>query len=313
MTETDFLSQLPYILGGMFALGVLLFLLAMHQLRRRRTGSYWRVRRAAGERGGRLFLLSVALMAGSVVLTLVSGLAVLAFRPASDGMIRGPQDLYGIVLPSEPEQTATRETVLTLEAERVLTLTAMAAPSTDTPMPSPTNTLPPLPTETVLPTATDTVPPPTATNTLVAPAETLAHIVTNTPLPTETPSNTPAFTATTPPTAMPEVSYRLSIDALNTAFVAANVPESVTEFPAGTRRIFVYISFEGMTDGAEWSRALYRENVPVQANTLAWNKSESGKAYFFFENVAGYTPGAYEVRLYVGDREASRYSFTVLS
>jgi hypothetical protein len=58
---------------------------------------------------------------------------------------------------------------------------------------------------------------------------------------------------------------------------------------------------------------LYRDNVPVQANTLAWNRGESGAAYFFFENAAGYTPGAYEARLYVGDREASRYPFTVLS
>ena len=305
MMDQDFISLLPYILGGMFALGVLLFLLAMHQIRKRRTGSYWRVRRRAGERGGRLFLLSVGLMAGSLVLTLVSGLAVLAFRPANDGLIRGPDDLYGIVLPSDSQLTATYEAPLTAEAGRVLTLTIPVIPDTDTPMPSPTYTLPPPPTETPLL--------PSATHTLAAPAETLAHIVTNTPLPTETPSNTPAPTATPAFTATPHVDYRLTVDALSMAFVASNVPAPMHEFPAGTRRIYVYVSFEGMHDGAEWSRALYRENVPLQATTLLWSQGESGTGYFFFENEVGYAPDAYEVRLYVGDLEATRFPFTVLS
>ena len=60
--ERELVRLLPYSYCGMFVLGVLLFLLALHQLRRRRTGAYWRMRRRAGERGGRLFLLSVALI-----------------------------------------------------------------------------------------------------------------------------------------------------------------------------------------------------------------------------------------------------------
>jgi hypothetical protein len=49
----------------------------------------------------------------------------------------------------------------------------------------------------------------------------------------------------------------------------------------------------------------------VQGNTLLWSLGESGNSYFFFGDEAGYQVGIYEVRLYVGDLEASRYTFTV--
>ena len=55
--EREIARLLPQILLGMFIVGVLLFLLSLQQLRRRRTGAYWRLRRRAAERGGKLFLV----------------------------------------------------------------------------------------------------------------------------------------------------------------------------------------------------------------------------------------------------------------
>ncbi len=311
MTESEFLRLLPYLLGGMFASGVLLFLLSLHQIRRRRTGAYWRLRRRAGERGARLFLLSVGLMVGSVALTLVSGLVVLAIRPGSDGLIRGPDDLYGIVLPSEPEQTATRAALLTDEPRAQETLTPSLLPPTETPLPRATLTLLP-PTETPAPALETRAP--TATQTLVAPVETLANISTNTPLPpTETPlpSHTSTLAATPAPVETLDPNFRLRLQAASASLVEDLETSPIREFSSGTRRIYFYISFEHMSDGAEWSRVLYRDDVPIQADTQLWRLGASGDSYFYIENALGYQPGYYEMRLYVAGQEASRYPFLV--
>jgi hypothetical protein len=150
--EREIARLLPSILLGMFILGVLLFLLALHQLRVRRTGAYWRLRRRAGDRGGRLFLLSVGLMSASVVLALLSGLAALAYRNVIPTATRGPGDLYGIILSPTPEGLTAPET-----PEPPTTWEPAAAPS---PSPAPAT---PRPSATPAPTDTPALPP---TNTL---------------------------------------------------------------------------------------------------------------------------------------------------
>jgi hypothetical protein len=172
--EREIARLLPSILLGMFILGVLLFLLALHQLRVRRTGAYWRLRRRAGDRGGRLFLLSVGLMAASVVLALLSGLAALAYRNVIPTATRGPGDLYGIILSPTPEGLTAPETpepTAAPTAEPSGTPTAMRepaaalSPSVVPPTSRPTNTAAPPPTNTAAPTNTvaftRTSPPPT--------------------------------------------------------------------------------------------------------------------------------------------------------
>ena len=178
--EREIVRLLPYILIGMFVLGVLLFLLTQHQLRLRRTGAYWRLRRRAGERGGRLFLLSIGLMALSVVLALLSGLGILAYRNVSPAPTRGPDDLFGIILSPSALDAATDEA--TSEA------TATLAPPSAEATPAATTTLALTTTPTLL-----VIPP------------------TNTALATATATNTPTATATNTLTPMPSVTAQPSL------------------------------------------------------------------------------------------------------
>ena len=68
-----------------------------------------------------------------------------------------------------------------------------------------------------------------------------------------------------------------------------------------------------MDEGVVWSRVLYRDGQAVQGQAYLWSQDESGESFFFFGNEAGYPPGEYEVRIYLGDHEVSRFDFTVLS
>ena len=93
---------LPYILGGMFLLGVLLFLLSLHQLRLRRTGAYWRMRRTRrGARRAAVHLLSVGAdgRIGGAGGDHRAGDA--GVQEVSRFLNRGPDDLYGIILPPD--------------------------------------------------------------------------------------------------------------------------------------------------------------------------------------------------------------------
>ncbi len=281
--EREVIRLLPYILGGIFLLGVLLFLFSLHQLRLRRTGAYWRLRRQAGDRGGKLFVLSVGLMIVSVALTVVTGLASVALKDVSEYLNRGPDDLYGIILPPESALTATRDAVaqaLTATRVQLATLTPATVPPTETPVP---------PTITPTPTPTDT---PTLTPTL-------------SPL-----LNLTVEFNTTPRPARPE--YRLTLEAAAGGFTAGDqTPTPAPEFASGIRRIYLFFSYANMDNGVAWSRVLFRDGIPVQGNTLLWSLGDSGSSYFFFGDEAGYAAGAYEVRLYVGASEASRFDFTV--
>ena len=78
MTARLIATILPYVIVAMLALALALFVLALQQLRRGRTGPYWRLRRQAGERGGQLFLASVTLFGLAFALAFFSGLADLA-------------------------------------------------------------------------------------------------------------------------------------------------------------------------------------------------------------------------------------------
>ncbi len=287
--EREIARLLPYILGGMFIAGLLLFLLALHQLRLRRTGAYWRLRRKAGERGGRLFLISAGLITSSLVLTVIIGLASLAFKNVSEFLNRGSDNLYGIVLPPDSALTATHDAVA-----QAFTATRMYVETLTTSTPAPTPTATPVP-----PTRT---PRPSATAT-----------TTYTPTPTPSPllNLTPLFNVT-PRT--PSTDYHLTLAAAADAMDAnGTIPPSSQTFSAGIKRIYLFISFENMENGVAWSRVLYRDDVPIQGNTLLWSLGATGSSYFFFGDESGYPPGAYEVRLFVGDHEASRYTFSVRS
>jgi hypothetical protein len=150
---------------------------------------------------------------------------------------------------------------------------------------------------------------PTFTPTLVTPTDTPS--ITLTPSPTfETALNlTPNFNSTP---RVPTTEFRLILDS-----AAANINSNGTAVPqaftAGMKRVYLFISFENMENGVAWSRVLYRDGVPVQGNTLLWSLGESGSSYFFFGSQDGYPAGEYEVRLFVGEEEASRTAFRIES
>lgn len=288
--EREIARLLPYILVGMFVLGALLFLLAQHQLRLRRTGAYWRLRRRAGERGGRLFLLSFLLMSGSLVLALFSGLGWLAYRNINETPSRGPEDLYGIILSPTVPLDATRAAAATAEVVVPLTPTPLlvttAAPDTPTPLPPTPTPLPP----------TLTPLPPTLTFTATPDFAALLNL-------------TPVFN-TTPRPANPDALLQLTGVGDSPTAAAAAAPAG-SALRAGLRRVYLFIAFDRMENGVAWSRVLYRDGLPLQGDTLLWSLGATGSSSIFFGDEAGYPAGDYEARLYLGDREVSRYPFTL--
>jgi hypothetical protein len=159
--------------------------------------------------------------------------------------------------------------------------------------------------------------PPTATAT-----ETQTPSVTPTPTSTATPTLTPTVTSTPTPTPTLPGSINLTPPpsalqpppgALVEIVAASDSAEGLplTHFEPGTRRIFSFITFEGMRNGITWSRVLIRDGVPIQGGTYPWALGEAGDSFFFFGREGGYPPGNYEVRLFLGEAEVNRLTFTV--
>ncbi len=302
--EREFARILPYLLVGMFLLGVLTLLVALQQLRLRRTGAYWLLRRRAGERGGRLFLIAVGLIVSSLALTVVSGLAAVAFRNVNSLINRNSDDLYGIVLPSESALTGTWNAAMqALTATRAVQQTATLAPEVVVPTELQPTTPPIAPT---LAAPSLTPIPPTVTPS-VSPTD--VPTITLSPTPVTFLNLTPDFNATPRP---PTAGFSLTLTTADTTVNPNGSPLSPRRhFTAGVKRIYFFISFANMENGVAWSRVLYRDGVAVQGNTFLWSLGSDGNSYFFFGDEAGYTPGAYEVRLFVGDQQVSRFAIDV--
>src|SRR5258708_33937505 len=62
MTLDRFQSLAPYIAAGTLALALVLFAISLRYFRKSRTDFYWRRRRAAGQRGSRIFVGALGLM-----------------------------------------------------------------------------------------------------------------------------------------------------------------------------------------------------------------------------------------------------------
>src|SRR5512143_887730 len=84
MTPEQIRTVAPFIAVGILALALLLFLSSLRMFRKSRTDFYWRRRRAAGQRGWRLFVWSIVLSLMSGVLCLAIGLVgVINARPTA--------------------------------------------------------------------------------------------------------------------------------------------------------------------------------------------------------------------------------------
>ncbi len=289
MTARLLATVLPYLIIGMLAVALVLFMLALQQLRRGRTGPYWRLRRQAGERGGQLFLLSVTVFGVALAIAFFSGLADLALQQMRSALSSDPNGLRGVVLPTLTE----------------IPLTSMLATPTTQPTPSAAATL----TEMTIPTATET-PAPTGTS-----SPTLTPTITQTATQTLTP--TPTFEsvlALTPATSEQEPPRQAMIElvAASSELTPDQTPQGQqTPFTVGIRRIYFFLHYDHMENGVTWTRILYREGVPIQGHSYRWSQGSAGEGFFFFGDDGGYPAGTYEVRLFIGSEESSRLVFNV--
>jgi hypothetical protein len=279
-------SFLPYIILALFALGGIAFVVSLQQLRRGRTGPYWRIRRAAGQRGGQLFLLSITLIGIAATLAMFSGLADLAYRRLTGTLSSDPNAPVGVVLPTITE---TRLSTLT-------SIPSVTPSTTPTLSPSPTRqTLTPIPSSTSRPTATLTA---TLTPTMTTtPSATFESVLALTPLPSAK---------------QPRSGARLEIVTASAGISADQTPiDPGNQFPVGIQRIYLFIEYGLMDDGIGWSRILFRDGVPIQGQSYLWSLGSEGSSYFFFGSDEGYPAGAYEARLYLGDQAVSSFSFSI--
>jgi hypothetical protein len=279
-------QALPFIIAGLTGLAVLLFLISLQQLRRGRTGPYWRLRREAGQRGGQLFLISVTLFVIAVGLAVFTGLADAAYQRLRNALeVNDPNVVHGVVLSS-----ATYPVI-----------------ATDTP--TVTLTVTPTPSETPQPET------PTAKATLVP---TTTETPTTSPTPTITPTASTTFENVlilTPPTSsvmpLPDAALEVISAALDVSPDGTPVNPG-SEFPGQTKRVYLFIQYHDMTPGVTWTRVLYRDGVPIQGQTYSWSLEASGTSYFFFGSADGYPPGHYEVKLFVGSFEISHFVYILM-
>lgn len=284
-------NYLPQIIIGLFALAGVLLLLSLYLIRRGRTGPYWRARREAGQQGGRLFLLSVGLFAAAFA-TAFFGIGALVAVRGFDALFPDRDALQGVVLPTlTPTSLDTMTDTPTVESTviHMPTLTPThRLPSATRPLgitPTPTRT--PAPTSTAMPTRTPTI----------TPTPTPELILGLTPLQSDVES---------PANAVVEI---IAADEVVSENWTPVEPRRV--FAAGIKRIYLFISYRDMRDMVVWSRVLYRDGLPIQGRSYFWTLGEEGSSFFFFGDENGYPPGDYEARLFLDDKEVSRFEFSI--
>jgi hypothetical protein len=157
-------------------------------------------------------------------------------------------------------------------------------------------------------------PVPTATSTLI-PSPT-PRPPTSTPTSTPTPTATPTATPSAPAEqAQPIVIRRTRSDAAATpgtgaALVAVtmaagekeNMPVNpTTVFASGTRRVYAFMLFDGMSRGVEWTHEWYGE-IDGQMKRI-WGKTEAWSREYSYGQIWRYYDcgvGKFELRIYVG-------------
>ncbi len=293
-----------YAAGGLFALAILLFVVSLHLFRRSRRDVFWRRRREAGQRGWRIFMLAFVLLVFSGLICGSTLLARMMIEDAAEDATTSPTPHLAagatltpaLILPSD-----TLEPVAAILPTDTPTSVVLALESPTPAPPEPTATS--APASAVLPTN-----PPPATVIVVVTA-TPGGTPTQTPFPTFTPNGRPLASDVTP-----APNARLQITALDDEVSASLLPVNPsTTFQAGIERIYLFVTFENMTQGVLWRRELYRDGQLIDGSSYLWGLPTSGRTSFFFGSDTGFGPGSYEVRLYLGNSTTpvSRMAFTI--
>jgi hypothetical protein len=136
--------------------------------------------------------------------------------------------------------------------------------------------------------------------------------------PTITPTQPPVTASPTLPiatlqtTITPSADATLTISAIATGITADLEPaDAGAFFSAGVPRLYFFIEFANMTDGAAWSRVLLLDRTAVRTETEPWSQGQEGTAYYWFNAQGGWPPGEYVVQFYLGDRLLAEKSFTL--
>jgi hypothetical protein len=132
-----------------------------------------------------------------------------------------------------------------------------------------------------------------------------------TPTPEEVTTPSPPPTPTSPPAGGPR---------LHDIFFASGVapdgaPQDIAaEFSQGTTIVYAFLSYEGMTDGAECESVWYLDGDEAVRNPFSWNYGASGGPLWIanIKNEDGMVPGQYEWELYVEGQVAARGGFSVV-
>ncbi len=326
----------PLIAAAFLALALLLFLASLRMFRKSRTDFYWRRRRAAGQRGWRMFVLSIGITLLSGVLCVATGLAgILYARPTPTVVLfihsatatTAPLETTTLMAttPSTPTDTATAPATFTVVvASRVPTImhsatssvtpitptttlmaTTLSPTATPTALPSATATLTATltetPTATFTPSATDT--PPATPTTTSTPSRTATPTIT----PTQTQTLKPALVSTTvlESSVTPGANASISITAISTQISGDFGPvDPATTFKAGFSRVYFFVNFSGMQSGVLWRRELIFNDQVIQRLSYLWGREQDGNAYFFFGQEGGFKTGKYEIRVFIGESEA---------
>lgn len=159
----------------------------------------------------------------------------------------------------------------------------------------------------------------TATLTVTAsPTASLTASPTATPeVPTMTPTPSPFPTRVSlllpiTPRARARPDATLSITAISTTITDEWEPENPAEsFSTGFSRVYFFIEFENMTTGVLWQWRLFKDGDYVDGQPALWGNQTAGNTLFFYGREAGFTPGEYEIQLYVDDEQVDTATFTV--
>lgn len=137
--------------------------------------------------------------------------------------------------------------------------------------------------------------------------QTLPAIPLTPPLETPTPSPeiTPEFVVAAPtpnPTSAPPIDAKLEIRAIDDVISETWQPiQPETVFPIGTKRVYVFFSYQDMPRGSTWGQVLLRDGTVVQQQIQQWGiTGPQGESFFFFGDNTGFPSGSYEVRLTFG-------------
>lgn len=86
-------------------------------------------------------------------------------------------------------------------------------------------------------------------------------------------------------------------------------------FEAGITRFYVFFDFEGMQEGVSWSGVVLVNGQRIQQGSFdqLWTMGEQGAGmYRWFDQDEGWPVGNYEVRFYIGDRQADSITFRMV-